>query len=87
MPAPANTLLIEGSFEELADELAMYIDNLRKQQGDEGSGIQADVSQYLQDDKKDDALKSLVGASSVLNTAPEKGKVSTDDRVVNCSIC
>ncbi|KAK2802489.1 hypothetical protein FQN49_008894, partial [Arthroderma sp. PD_2] len=28
--APTNTLLIEGSFDELADELARYIDSIRK---------------------------------------------------------
>ncbi|MBE7180192.1 MAG: hypothetical protein INR71_03120 [Terriglobus roseus] len=73
MPAPANTLLIEGSFEELADELAVYIDNLKKNQGEESAAVQSEVSQALQQEKRDDALKSLVGAASVLHSAPEKG--------------
>ena len=30
MPGPQNTLLVEGTFKELAEELADYIDNLRK---------------------------------------------------------
>lgn len=75
MPGAVNTLLIEGSFEELSEELSTYIDNLRKAQSEE-SGIQAEVAKFLQDGKKDDALKSLVGASSVLNSAPEKGMSS-----------
>ena len=37
MPGPKNTVLIEGSFEELTDEFAQYIDGLKKSQGDEGS--------------------------------------------------
>ncbi|OMP84931.1 Eukaryotic translation initiation factor 3 subunit M [Diplodia seriata] len=57
MPAPTNTLLIEGSFEELADELAQYL---------------AEVGSLLEENKKDDVLKKLVTASAVLNSAPEK---------------
>ncbi|KAF1815578.1 PCI-domain-containing protein [Eremomyces bilateralis CBS 781.70] len=70
MPAPSNTLLIEGSFEELAEELAVYIDNLRK---DEGAKIQADVAPLLQQEgSKDEVMKKLVIGSSALNNAPEK---------------
>lgn len=74
MPAPVNTLLIEGSFEELSEELSTYIDNLRKTQGEEET-VRAEVSKCLKDQKKDDALKALVGASSILNSGPEKGLV------------
>lgn len=73
MPGPINTLLIEGSFEELADELAQYLDTIKKSQGDEGSKIQSEVAPLLQENKKDDALKKLVTGSASLNTAPEKG--------------
>jgi translation initiation factor 3 subunit M len=69
MPAPTNTLIVEGTLEELADELAVYIDNLRK----EGEPIQPQVNKLLQEGEQEDALKVLVGSSSVLNTAPEKG--------------
>jgi len=72
MPAPLNTLLIEGSFEELCDELAAYIDTLNKAQGQQTS-IQSDIADSLQEGKKDDALKKVVTASSVLNSAPERG--------------
>ncbi|KAF2099189.1 eukaryotic translation initiation factor 3 subunit M [Rhizodiscina lignyota] len=85
MPAPANTLLIEGSFDELADELAVYIDNLKKAQGDEGSAVQSDVSKFLQEGKKDEALKSLVGASSVLNAAPEKELIAAYNLLIHIS--
>lgn len=72
MPSPANTLLIEGTTEELADELATYIDNLRQAQNVDGQ-IQPEVNSLLQEKKVEDALKKLVGAASILNTAPEKG--------------
>lgn len=69
MPVPTNTLIVEGTLEELADELAVYIDNLRK----DGEPIQPQVNKLLQDGEQEDALKVLVGNSSVLNNAPEKG--------------
>jgi len=72
MPPPTNTLIVEGTFEELVDELGAYIDNLRK----DGEPIQPEVSKLLQDGKQEDALKKLVGSSAVLNTAPEKGIVA-----------
>lgn len=85
MPAPTTTLLIEGSFSELADEFAQYIDALRKTE--EGTTLQAEISSLLQplrqqeqsdaqpDPKqRDEVLKKLVSAAAVLNTAPEKGE-------------
>jgi translation initiation factor 3 subunit M len=73
MPAPANTLLIEGSFEELADEFALYLDNLVKAQGDANSSIQSELEPLLKEDQKDEVLKKLVTGSTALNSAPEKG--------------
>ena len=73
MPGPTNTLLIEGSFEELADELAHYIDEMRKKQSEDGATIQAEITPLLEQGQKDEALKRLVTGSTVLNTAPEKG--------------
>ena len=64
----ANTLLIEGSFEELCDELAVYIDGLA------GSQVQAEVAPLLKEDNKVDALKKVVTASAALNKAPERGE-------------
>lgn len=72
MPSLSNTLLIEGTIEELSDELANYIDDLRQKQNVEGS-IQPEVNSLLQEKKVEDALKKLVGAASILNSAPEKG--------------
>lgn len=74
MPGPTNTLLIEGSFEELADELAQYIDNLKKSQGEESSNIQAECDAHLKENQKDEALKKLIVGSQALNQAPEKGR-------------
>ena len=73
MPGPKTTLLIEGSFEELTDELAQYLDTLKKSQSDDSSNIQAEVAQLLQEGKKDDVLKRLVMGGQALNQAPEKG--------------
>ena len=73
MPAPTNTLLIEGSIEELSEELAAYIDGLRKSQNAEGAPLQPEVASLLQEKKTEDALKKLITAASILNAAPEKG--------------
>ena len=73
MPGPSNTLLIEGSFEELADELAHYIDEVQKKQSPDSANLQAEITPLVEKEQKDEVLKKLVTASQVLNTAPEKG--------------
>lgn len=86
MPAPTHTLLIEGSFTELSEELAQYLDVLRK---DEGSSIHADVVPLLEPlrqqeqngeqpnlQQRDEVLKKIVGAATYLSNAPEKGMFS-----------
>ena len=73
MPAPLNTLLIEGSFAELAEELVHYIDDIRTRQGDETRKAWADVQPCLNAASPDEVLKKLVTASTALNAAPEKG--------------
>ena len=73
MPGVLNTVLIEGSFEELADEFAAYLDQLRKSQGDESSNTQSEVAALHGEDKQDDVLKKLVAGADILNSAPEKG--------------
>ena len=45
MPAPSNTLLIEGSFSELAEELSQYIDTVAK--SEEGAGLRTQVESGL----------------------------------------
>ncbi|KAI9792061.1 MAG: hypothetical protein M1816_003043 [Peltula sp. TS41687] len=86
MPEPANTLLIEGSFEELAEELAQYLDNVKKtpaqqqqqqqqqQQSEEvgSSSLHGEVMRLLETNQKDEVLKRLVTTSTSLNSAPEK---------------
>ena len=67
-------MLIEGSFEELADELAHYIGEVQKKQSPDAAGLQEEVAPLLEEGKRDDVLKKLVTASAALNTAPEKGK-------------
>lgn len=82
MPAPSNTLLIEGSFEELCDELAQYIDGLNNAQGQQTS-IQSEIAPLLQEDKKEDALKKVITASSVLNSAPEREFLAAYNLVIH----
>ena len=80
MPGPKNTLLIEGSFEELTDEFAQYIDSLKKSQGDESSSIQQETADLLKENKKDEVLKKLVVGAQALNQAPEKGMRATQSK-------
>ncbi|EHY52139.1 hypothetical protein HRR83_003296 [Exophiala dermatitidis] len=87
MPGPTNTLLIEGTFSELAEEFAQYLDALSK--AEEGAGVLAEIGQPLNnireaeqtqeqvDDaalqsQKDEVLKKLVTKASILNSAPER---------------
>lgn len=74
MPGAMNTLLIEGSFEELSDELALYIEEIKKKQGEDGASLRAEITPLLEQGQKDEALKKLVTGSLVLNAAPEKGR-------------
>ena len=74
MSGPSNTLLIEGSFEELADEFAHYLDEVQKKQTpDNNANVQSEITPLLEKGQKDEVLKKLVTASDVLNSAPEKG--------------
>lgn len=73
MPGPSITLLIEGSFEELADELSHYLDEVKRRQGDANTAIQTEITPLLEQNQKDEVLKKLVTGSAVLNSAPEKG--------------
>ena len=73
MPALLNTLLIDGSFEELCEELAQYIDDIKRKQGDEGASTRTDITPLLEQGQQDDVLKKLVSSSISLNAAPEKG--------------
>lgn len=77
MPGLPKLSLVEGSFEELALELAVYIDGMKG----ESSTIAADITPLLKDPEqegrpqesnKDAVLKKLVTSSSVLNNAAER---------------
>ncbi|MCJ1296770.1 hypothetical protein MMC34_008337 [Xylographa carneopallida] len=83
MPGSTNTLLIEGSFEELSDELAHYVDEIRRRQGDDTASIQADITPILEQGQKDEALKKLVTGSAVLNAAPEKEFIAAYNLLVH----
>lgn len=77
MPGIPNLSLVEGSFEELASEVATYLDSLKG----EGSNVASEIAPLLSDPEnaeqsrpteRDAVLKKLVTASSVLNNAPER---------------
>lgn len=84
MAVPQTTLLIEGSFRELADELAEYFDTAKK---DENKAIKTQLAPLLEelakhedkgdeaedeiDDARDKALKVLVDASAAIHQGPE----------------
>jgi translation initiation factor 3 subunit M len=77
MAALPNLSLVEGAFEELALELAVYLDGMKG----ESSTLAADITPQLADPEKegrpqetdkDAVLKKLVTNSSVLNSAAEK---------------
>jgi translation initiation factor 3 subunit M len=70
MAAITQQVFIDGTFEDLADELAAYIDNVKKV--DDAEGVRAEIKPLLAANKKDDTLKKLITASPVLNAAPEK---------------
>jgi len=77
MAALPNLSLVEGAFEELALELAVYLDGMKG----ESSTLAADITPQLADPEKegrpqetdkDAVLKKLVTNSSILNSAAEK---------------
>lgn len=93
MPAPSTTLLVEGNFPDLINELVEYVDNLKSNQNQNSedsapstlkSDVEGPLGQYTQAEEagdqekvtnaREDVLKVIVpAASSVLNTAPERG--------------
>ena len=81
MPGPSNTLLIEGTFEELSEELAQYIDDVQKKQTPDAASVKSEVTPLLAQEKKDEVLKKLVTASSVLNSAPERGMMTSNQNL------
>jgi translation initiation factor 3 subunit M len=99
MPGPSNTLLIEGSFSELSEELAQYLDTINKTE--EGAGIQSAIAPLVADirekessenfdpesitSQKDDILKHIVGNAAILNTAPEKEFIAAYNLLIHLS--
>lgn len=65
-----NQVFIDGTFDDLADELASYIDNVTKVEEDKG--VRAELKPLLEAKQKDEALKKLITASRALNAAPER---------------
>ena len=77
MPGFPKLSLVEGAFEELALELAAYLDNAKGEEGTIANDItpllaDPEKSERPQQTDKDAVLKKLVTASSILNGAPER---------------
>lgn len=80
-----STLLIEGSFPELAEELAQYLDSLSEGAGVTGS-IESELNQMREAESqestdnasiqklRDDVLKKIITKATILNNAPERGR-------------
>lgn len=78
-----STLLIEGSFPELAEELAQYLDSLGNGEG-VFSSVEAELSQIREAEShetqdgtsiqklRDDVLKKIITQATLLNNAPER---------------
>ena len=65
MPGPSNTLLIEGSFAELSEELAHYIDTVGKVE--EGQGLVAELQPAISQirEKESPEAEQAVDAASL----------------------
>lgn len=75
MATPINTLLIEGTFTELVDELAQYVDALRKSAGTEGS-LREEIAPAL------DKLREKEGSEQEQSEAEQKQVLSQRDEVL-----
>lgn len=87
MAVSTNTLLVEGSFSELVEELAQYLDTISKAESNAGvfadietslnsvrdAEVQEDSDQEALQKQKDEILKKIVTKAAVLNSAPERG--------------
>ena len=70
--AATQQVFIDGTFEDLAAELADYIDAVRKTPAGAEASVRAEITPLLAANKKDEVLKKLVTAAPALNAAPEK---------------
>ncbi|KAJ8606479.1 hypothetical protein MRB53_040938 [Persea americana] len=92
-----STLLIEGSFPELAEELAQYLDSLNESAGVHSSiegelgQIREAESQETPDGSKiqksrDDVLKKIITKATLLNNAPEREFTAAYNLLINLSL-
>lgn len=68
MAEAQKTLLIDGTFEDLSQEFATYIDEVKQ-----NTTLTTEIGPLLTKGEKDEVLKKLVTAAAALNAAPEKG--------------
>lgn len=75
MPAPSTTLLVEGNFPDLINELVEYVDNLKKTQNQNNeesaastlkTDVEGPLGQYTQAEEAGDQAKVLNAREDVL---------------------
>jgi len=64
-----SLLMVEGSFYDQMDELAQYLDTVNQTPG----VLSGELAPLAEREEKDEIVRKLVGASSALSQAPEKG--------------
>ncbi len=97
MPPPSNTLLIEGTFSELAEELSQYIDNVAK--SEDGAGLRALVEPSLatireaeqsQETQSTDGAKVQAARDDLMKKIVTKASVlngAPEKGIVDCRCC
>ncbi|KAK5952657.1 hypothetical protein OHC33_006249 [Knufia fluminis] len=92
-----STLLIEGSFPELAEELAQYLDSLKEGAG-VASSIETELGQIREAESqespdsasiqkaRDDVLKKIITKATILNAAPEREFSAAYNLLINLSL-
>lgn len=61
--------MVEGLFFDQVDELAQYFDTIKQTPG----ALSGELGPLIEQQEKDEIVRKLVDASSVLSQAPEKG--------------
>lgn len=85
MSSPINTLQVEGSFTEVAEGFAQYIDSLRKDGEDESTALTPQIAPILErlreeekaeeeldNDDVDEVSRRVVASAAILNERAEE---------------
>lgn len=81
MATEANTLMVEGTFEDQIVELAQYFDT--RKGVNPTQGLTLEIEKFIENEKKEDALKRIVETSAVLLTCPEREFIPSHNLLVH----